>query len=79
MAIKYLNIFQTKAHQNNPNWDFWFVNKPSGNPAAFKFCRWKKTPRNAEVERDVLLFWKRDEQGDQIGRYFATWENYIYT
>jgi hypothetical protein len=34
MAIKYINIFQTKALQNliYPNWDFRFENKPSGNP-----------------------------------------------
>jgi aspartate/tyrosine/aromatic aminotransferase len=29
----YINIFQSKALQN-PNWDFWFKNKPSGNPGA---------------------------------------------
>jgi hypothetical protein len=30
MAIKYINIFKSKAL--NPNWDFWFEKKPSGNP-----------------------------------------------
>jgi hypothetical protein len=33
MAIKYIKIFQSKTLQNLPNWDFWFENKPSGNPA----------------------------------------------
>jgi L-amino acid N-acyltransferase YncA len=32
MTIKYTNIFQSKALQKLPNWDFWFKNKPSGNP-----------------------------------------------
>jgi hypothetical protein len=34
MAIKYINIFHTKALKNYPNRDFWFENKPSGNPAT---------------------------------------------
>jgi hypothetical protein len=29
----YTNLFHSKALQNLPNWDFWFENKPSGNPA----------------------------------------------
>jgi hypothetical protein len=33
MTIKYASIFHTKALQNLPKWDFWFENKPSGNPA----------------------------------------------
>jgi hypothetical protein len=32
MAIKEINIFQSKAFQNLTKWDFWFKNKPSGNP-----------------------------------------------
>jgi hypothetical protein len=34
MPIKYTNILNSKALQNliYPNWDFWFENKPSGNP-----------------------------------------------
>jgi hypothetical protein len=32
MVIKYFNIFQPKALKNYPDWDFWFENKPSGNP-----------------------------------------------
>jgi hypothetical protein len=32
MAIKYINIFQSQ--KNYPNGDFWFENKPSGNPVA---------------------------------------------
>jgi hypothetical protein len=34
MAIKYISIFQSKALQNLPYWDFWFKNEPSGNPAG---------------------------------------------
>jgi hypothetical protein len=34
MAIKYINIFHSKALQNLPKLGFWFENKPSGNPAA---------------------------------------------
>jgi hypothetical protein len=30
MVIKYTKIFPYKIY---PNWDFWFENKPSGNPA----------------------------------------------
>jgi hypothetical protein len=34
MVIKYNNIYHSKALQNLPEiWDFWFENKPSGNPA----------------------------------------------
>jgi hypothetical protein len=32
MAIKYINIFQSKTLQNLPKLGFWFENKPSGNP-----------------------------------------------
>jgi hypothetical protein len=32
MVIKYNNIFHSKTLKNYPNWDFWFENKPSGNP-----------------------------------------------
>jgi hypothetical protein len=31
MAIKYINLFQSKVLQN---WDFLYENKPSGNPGA---------------------------------------------
>jgi hypothetical protein len=34
MALKYINIFQSEAHQIFPNWDFWFENEPSGNPGV---------------------------------------------
>jgi hypothetical protein len=35
MAIKYINIFQSKALQNLPKMGFyWFENKLSGNPAS---------------------------------------------
>jgi hypothetical protein len=34
MALKYLNMFQSKALQNLPKLEFLFENKPSGNPAA---------------------------------------------
>jgi hypothetical protein len=34
MVIKYIHTCQSKALQKiYPNWDFWFENKPSGNPA----------------------------------------------
>jgi hypothetical protein len=33
MAVKYTNIVYFKALQNFPIWDFWYENKPSGNPA----------------------------------------------
>jgi hypothetical protein len=33
MALKYINIYQSEALKFFPNWDFWFENKPSGNPA----------------------------------------------
>jgi hypothetical protein len=33
MDIKCFNIFQSRAINNYPNWDFWLENKPSGNPA----------------------------------------------
>jgi hypothetical protein len=33
MVIKYINIFQSNALKIYPNSDFWFENKPSGNPA----------------------------------------------
>jgi hypothetical protein len=34
MVIKYTNIFRCKTLQNLPILDFWFENKPSGNPAS---------------------------------------------
>jgi hypothetical protein len=34
MIIKYNNIFHSNALPNLPIWDFWFKNKPSGNPAC---------------------------------------------
>jgi hypothetical protein len=33
MAIKYINIFlNLRPSKIYPNWNFWFENKPSGNP-----------------------------------------------
>jgi hypothetical protein len=32
MATKYINSFQSEALKIDPNWDFWFENKPSGYP-----------------------------------------------
>jgi hypothetical protein len=37
MAVKYINIFQSEDLDFFPNWDFWFENKPSGNPVAHLF------------------------------------------
>jgi hypothetical protein len=35
MAIKYINIFfNVRPSKIYPNWDIWFENKPSGNPAV---------------------------------------------
>jgi hypothetical protein len=49
IAIKYINIFQSLPYEIFPNWEFWFENKPSGNPAlefvktyffeAIKLCK----------------------------------------
>jgi hypothetical protein len=33
MAIKYINISNLRPSKIYPNLDFWFGNKPSGNPA----------------------------------------------
>jgi starvation-inducible outer membrane lipoprotein len=33
MAIKYTQIFHSKAYKINQTCDFWSENKPSGNPA----------------------------------------------
>jgi hypothetical protein len=32
MASKYTKIFYSRPSKINPNWDFWYENKPSGNP-----------------------------------------------
>jgi hypothetical protein len=32
MSKKYINNFQSKALKNVPKLEFWFENKPSGNP-----------------------------------------------
>jgi hypothetical protein len=32
MDVKGINIFQSKAHQKYPIRNFWFENKPTGNP-----------------------------------------------
>jgi hypothetical protein len=37
MAIKYVNIFKSKALQNLPEFEFLFENKPSGNPLLHRF------------------------------------------
>jgi hypothetical protein len=42
MAIKYINIFQSKALENLPKLGFWFKNKPSGNPASSLRARKQK-------------------------------------
>jgi hypothetical protein len=34
VSIKYTNIFHAKPSKIYPNLDFWFENKPSGNPAS---------------------------------------------
>jgi hypothetical protein len=34
-----------------PNWDFWFENMPSGNPAGERLC---KTHRQRVEEKEVL-------------------------
>jgi hypothetical protein len=34
MVVKYINIFHTKALQNIPKFEFWYKNKPSGNPVV---------------------------------------------
>jgi hypothetical protein len=34
MAIKYINIFHSKASKIYPNWDFCNENIPSGNPVS---------------------------------------------
>jgi hypothetical protein len=44
MAIKYISTFSNlRPSKIYPNWDFWFVKKPSGNPGfeagAEKRCR----------------------------------------
>jgi hypothetical protein len=36
VSIKYTKIFHCKTPQNLPEFDFWFENKPSGNPATNK-------------------------------------------
>jgi hypothetical protein len=36
MAIKYINIFESKALQNLPKLGFWFENKQSGNPGRLQ-------------------------------------------
>jgi hypothetical protein len=33
MVKKYNNIFHSKSLQIYPNWNFWYENKPSGNPS----------------------------------------------
>jgi hypothetical protein len=44
MTITYTSIFHSKASKIYPNWDFWFENKPSDNPAenAAKIKQTKK-------------------------------------
>jgi hypothetical protein len=34
VSIKYTHIFYCKTPQIYPNLDFWFENKPSGNPVG---------------------------------------------
>jgi hypothetical protein len=38
VATKYANIFHCKIY---PNWDLWFENMPSGNPALFQELEWQ--------------------------------------
>jgi hypothetical protein len=34
MMIKYKTFSIPRPFKMNPNWDFWFENKPSGNPGV---------------------------------------------
>jgi hypothetical protein len=54
MSIKYINIFQYKALKNYPNWDFWFENKPSGNPVK-EYAAVKKTNLAKRTEKEQFL------------------------
>jgi hypothetical protein len=48
----------TRPSKIYPKWDFWFENRPSGNPGDL---------RSLCFETDCLIH----DQGDQIGRIFA--------
>jgi hypothetical protein len=36
-ALKYINISHLRPSKIFPNWDFWFIKKPSGNPDMYVF------------------------------------------
>jgi hypothetical protein len=62
MAIKYFNIFQSKASQNfYPNWDFWFEKKPSGNPDGDPFL--VKTKPGTEKGRRATEMTQHKKRG----------------
>jgi hypothetical protein len=47
MAIKYVNIFQSKALQNLPNWDFWFEKETIWQP-------WRIATKVLLVQRSIF-------------------------
>jgi hypothetical protein len=55
MAIKYINIFQSKALQNFPKWDFWFENKPSGNPGRRAFAQKRNDSKDGRRKKKFLI------------------------
>jgi hypothetical protein len=58
MATKYTNISIARPFKIYPNWNVWFLNIPSGNPASekliFGFCKNLSSRRT-----DVISFWNK--------------------
>jgi hypothetical protein len=57
MAIKYIHFAKLRPSKINQNWDFWFENKPSGNPA--RRAGGKKERQDYVITGKIR--WKRQE------------------
>jgi hypothetical protein len=45
MTIGYTNFFNSKRFKIYPNWNFWFENRPSGNPGLIIFTQFRSIYR----------------------------------
>jgi hypothetical protein len=55
MVIKYTRFSIARPSKIYPNWNFWFENKPSGNPDLMYTHAWVKKPHAANQAVPVVL------------------------
>jgi hypothetical protein len=56
MDTKYINIYFNLRHTKiYPNWDFWFENKPSGNPVENTSCEARGTSPKSPSHFGIII------------------------